>query len=108
MRVNKNEAVLKTIAELNGFKVYRDGWPDFLIRKKGTNKYIAIEVKRKNGDKIRATQKTMLRIFEQELKIPVYIYYAKTGILYKKWGTKRETNKGKKYTMEEIEKTLRK
>ena len=49
-------------ATLKGYTVYRSGWPDYLITK--DNKIIFVEVKGR-GDKLRDSQKAMLKILSE-------------------------------------------
>ncbi|MDP7305989.1 MAG: VRR-NUC domain-containing protein, partial [Pirellulaceae bacterium] len=54
-----------------GWRVFRNGWPDFLVLDKNTAKGCAIEFKAK-GDQIRPAQ-TEMHAALQELGIPTHI-----------------------------------
>ena len=81
----KNELKIKKQLELSGWKVPRNGWPDFLCLNEKTNRVLAVEVKTGN-DQLRKEQKSMIEALKL-CGIPTNICRNGTGL--KKRGRKR-------------------
>jgi|ETNvirnome_2_130_1030620.scaffolds.fasta_scaffold06422_2 hypothetical protein len=69
--MNTKETLLYEAMQKRGWRVFRNGWPDFLVLDKNTAKGCAIEFKAK-GDQIRPAQ-TEMHAALQELGIPTHI-----------------------------------
>ena len=78
--MNASETAVKNELERRGFKVYRNGWPDFLAVKKLDGKFrehlgvMGIEVKN-NGDKLSEAQTVIHRVLRQA-RLPVHVVSA--------------------------------
>jgi len=70
--MNKLEEIAKVYLEKQGYKVYRNGWPDFLVTDSSGKKGFCIEVKSKS-DNLSTEQKNIHR-FLQLLGVPTYTF----------------------------------
>jgi transposase InsO family protein len=72
-RVNRSEGeFVKHAAENHDVRIWRHGWPDFLLQDRSTGKTYAVEVKR-GKDVVRESQAAMFVALEAA-GIPVYVW----------------------------------
>jgi len=79
--VKYTEAERQFIREAEGYGwiTHRNGWPDFLLRKRGTKKYVCVEVKNKSTEKLRIKQWEMLSCLKEATGMPIFVYWPKNG-----------------------------
>lgn len=68
---NTEEEFLRAAYRKSGTKVYRDGWPDFLLVRDG--KSFGVEIKRNAKDQLRASQVTTF-IELETVGLPVFVW----------------------------------
>lgn len=80
---NKGELQFSNLCDYLGYKAYHDGWPDFLVKKKGVDVYFYVEVKSGNNCKMSISQRRLFMFLKRALGVQIYIYSVKTNKLYR-------------------------
>lgn len=63
-RLTESERAFSVLADSKGKRLFRHGWPDFLVHDPDTGSTICVEVKLSGNDRIRASQRTMFAVLD--------------------------------------------